>query len=272
LQPSFKYYLSIITILTVIFSAAVHTEEYRGEVVKSNGKVHIIDARGKCRSVEESGSVVREMDTIVTAEGGNAVVKFNDGALTILHEKSSLQVEKANWLSHLGGKVYFTFRKVLGESRQVKTRFAILGIRGTTFIIHDDDNGQGVALEEGQLDIESPGPAFEIHRQQQLDQFEAYRQEVQQQQEAARHEFDDYRTQVQREFIEFKKRFSLHPNHSIRFDGIRVDESIFDDQVKAEFVNFEAIAGELLDEFREQARQYREQLDSEQKLDQEDVY
>jgi len=270
LHSSFKYYLSTLTILVVIFSATAQTEEYRGEVVKANGEVHIIDAEGKRRRVEESSFIVREMDTIVTAEGGNAIVRFNDGVLSILREKSRLQVEKANWLSHLGGKIYFTFRKVFSERRQVKTRFATLGIRGTTFIIYDDDNGQRVALEEGLLDIESPGPVFEIHKQQALDEFEAFKQKTLQQKNQMRREFDDYKEQVQRDYIEYGTVFTLQPDHVIRFDGTRVDENLFDDNVTAEFEDFEAIAGELLDEFREQARQYREQMESVQMLDEED--
>jgi len=39
-------------------------------------------------------------------------------------------------------------------------------VRGTTFIISENSqqNGESVALKEGLLQIESTGPAFEIHR------------------------------------------------------------------------------------------------------------
>lgn len=264
MREAFKHFLSAITILVLIFSASAYAEEFGAKVIKVNGEVHIIDVDGNCHTVEESRFLVREMDTIVTAEGGNAIVRFNDGALSVLDENSRLQVEKTSWLSHLGGRIYFTFRKVFGERRQVKTRFATLGIRGTTFIVSDDENGQGVALQEGLLDIESTGPAFEIHRQQALDEFETFKQQVLQQQQDMRQEFDDYRNQMQRGFIEYKKNFTLQPNYVIRFDGVRVDEAVIDEHIKAEFENFEAIAGELLQEFREQARAYRERMEEEQ--------
>jgi len=265
LQEAFKYFLFASTILVLIFSACANAEELSGEVIRADGAVHIIDARGNHHTVEESRFPVREMDTIVTAEGGNAIVRFNDGVLSVLDGNSRLRVEKTRWLSHLGGKIYFTFSKVFGKPRQVKTRFATLGIRGTTFIIYDDDNGQGVALQEGLLDIESPGPAFEIHRQQALDEFEDFKQQALQQKQDLQQEYDDYRKQMQREFIEYKKNFTLQPNHVIRFDGVRVDETVFDENVKAEFENFEAIAGELLDEFREQSRAHRERMEEEKK-------
>ena len=265
LREAFKRFFSTVTILMIMFTACAQAGEFRGKVIKADGGVHIIDAGGNRHTVEESKFLVREMDTIVTAEGGNAIVRFNDGALSVLGEKSSLQVEKTSWLSHLGGKIYFTYRKVFGGTRQLKTRFATIGIRGTTFIIYDDDSGQGVALQEGLLDIESPGPAFEIHRQQELDEFETFKQQALQQQQDMRQEYDDYKQQVQREFIEYNENFTLRPNHVIRFDGVRVDETVIDENVKAEFDNFEAVAGELLQEFREQARAYRERMEEEKK-------
>jgi len=270
LHAIFERFLPIIVILVFTHTAYAHDQVLRGEVIRTEGEVHVVDASGERRVVDEAGFRVREMDTVVTAEGSIAVVRFTDGALSVLDEKSRLQVEKTSWLSHLGGRIYFTFKKVFGERRQVKTRFATLGIRGTTFIVYDDDNRQGVALEEGLLDIESPGPAFEIHRQQQLDEFDAYRQEVLRQKQAFQREFDDYKEQVKSEFIEYKTSFSLPPNHVVRFHGIRVDESIIDDRIRADFENFEAVAGELLNEFSEQASQHREQLENEHILDEED--
>lgn len=264
LQQAFKHFLLLPSILVVLTSGYALADEFRGKVLKVNGEVHIIDANGDRHTVEESKFLIRQMDTIVTAEGGQAIIRFNDGAMSVLDEKSSLQVQKTNWFSHLGGKIYFTFRKVFGEPRQVKTKFATLGIRGTTFIVYDDDNGQGVALQEGLLDIESPGPEFEIHRKKEMDEFETFKQQAREQQQTLRNEFDDYKQQMQREFIEYKKNFTLQANHVVRFDGTRVDESVMDENVKAEFDVFEAIGGDMLEEFREKARAHREQIEKNQ--------
>ena len=210
------------------------------------------------------------MDTVATAEGSHAIIRFDDGVLSVLNEKSRLRVEKTSGLSHLGGAIYFTFRKVFNGKRQIRTRFATLGIRGTTFIVYDDDDGQGVALQEGVLDIESNGAAFEIYRQQQLDEFEAFKQDVQQQQQELRQEFDGYKKQQTQKFIEYTDNFTLQPNHVVRFDGARVSESMIGESVKEDFEDFEMIAGELLQEFREQTRRHQEMLENKQKLDEED--
>ncbi len=259
-------------LLVLAFSSRSLAVDFRGEVIGVDGCVHVIDADGKRRPVEQAGERLREMDTVVTEEGGNAIVQLDDGVLSVLSEKSRLRVEKTHWLSHLGGQIYFTFRKVFSGSRQVKTRFATLGIRGTTFIVYDDIDGQSVALQEGSLGVESVADAFEMHRQQQLEDFDAFRQEVMQQKEQLHREFDDYKKGQAQAFIEYKNSFILQPDRVIRFTGVRVDEAPLDDEIEADFGNFEAIAGELLDEFRERSRQHREQLDSKPVIDEDDFY
>ena len=270
LKTALKYFFFSLTLAVSIFSARTLAGDARGEVIAVDGSVHVIDAAGDRRPVQQPGFLLREADTIITDEGANAVVRFDDGALSVLDEKSRLRIEKTRWLSHLGGKIYFTFRKFFNGKRQVRTRFATLGIRGTTFIVYDDDRGQGVALQEGLLDIESSGPVFEIYRQRELDEFEAFKKQVQQEQEELRDEFDEFKMQLSREYIEYRESFALNPGHVVRFVGARVDESRIDDDIKADFESFEAIAGELLEEFRARSQRQKEMIEQEQSLDDED--
>ncbi len=246
-----------------LFTATVGADEARGKILKINGEVHVINQAGASRKVEDSKFIVHEFDTIVTEGGGKAVVQFNDGALSVLDEKSRLRIEQNSWFSHLGGKIYFTFRKVFGEPRQVSTRFATIGVRGTTFIVYGDETGEGgLALQEGSLEIESPGDAFELHIKRELDDFEAFKKQAQERERALRKEFEDYKKQVNDEFVEYRKSFSLQSNRVLRFNGNRVDETSLEagdnDAMKTDFSNFEQEAGELLEQFREQSKQHRE--------------
>lgn len=243
-------------LITLVMQGSVYAEEYRGRILKVNGDVHIITEKGEMRKLEESKFLVREMDTIVTTENGSAVVRFNDGSMSVMSEKSQLRVEKTNWLSHIGGKIYFTFRKVFGKPKKVRTRFATIGVRGTTFIITDDDiTGQGVALQEGLVEVESPGEAFEIHREQEEDEFAAFKQGMRERQQQIQDEFAEYKNETMQQFVEYKKEFLLEPNYVIRFDGNRVDETKMTENDMKEFEAFEAIAGEMLRQFREQSKQ-----------------
>jgi hypothetical protein len=233
-------------------------ETSRGRILKVEGDVQVINEHGEVRKSGKSWLLVKELDTIETGKGGKAVVQFTDGALSVLDEKSRLRIEKTNWLSHLGGKIYFTFRKVFGEPRKVKSKFATIGVRGTTFIVQDDEKGKGVALQEGQLEVESPGEAFEIHKQKAMSEFEAFKQQAKDKKAALKDEYSKYKKKTMKEFVEYKKSFTLESNHVIRFDGNRVDESEMGEDTKAEFDDFEAVAGEMLLEFRQQSKEHRE--------------
>jgi ferric-dicitrate binding protein FerR (iron transport regulator) len=229
---------------------------YRGKVLKFNGEVDVVNAKGEKRSVQKVDEPLSEMDTIVTGENSRIVVQFDDGALSVLDEKSRLRVEKTSWFSYLGGKVYFTFKKVFGPQRNVKTRAATLGIRGTTFIIKENAemDGESVALKEGLLQVESTGPAFEIHKQREMNEYERYRMEQMAEKQQMQDEFDEYKKQTMREFVEYRRQFTLKPNRVIRLSGYRIDETAMSDSDKADFEAFESEAEDLIEEFRSRSK------------------
>ena len=256
--------LPVLALGLLIQTNSSYAEGDRGVILKTSGVVKIINAQGEAREVTESKAIVREMDIVSTGEGSRAVVRFNDGALSVLNEKSSLQVEKKNWLSHIGGKIYFTFRKVLGGERKVKTKFSTIGIRGTTFIVYDnEEDGEGVALQEGKLELESSGDDYEIHRQKPIDDFSAFKQQAADAQKAMKNEYDSYKKQTMEEFVEYKKSFTMQANHVIRFDGNRVDETEMGEKEQTSFSDFESIAGEMLETFRSQSKDHRQQQENE---------
>ena len=238
------------------FSLMAEQTGFRGKVLKFSGDVEIINAKGEKRTVKNTDEPLNENDTIVTKEGARIVMQFDDGALSVLDEKSRLRVEKTSWFSYLGGKVYFTFKKVFGEPRQVKTRAATIGIRGTTFIIseNDEQNGESVALKEGLLDIESTGPAFEIHKQKEMSEFEQFKLEQMRAKQATLDEFEQYKKQIAQEFVEYRREFTLQPNRVISLSGYRVDEAAMTEADKADFESFESEAEDLIKQFRARSK------------------
>lgn len=257
-------YISVFVVGLMVLSRAsmvwAEPQQYRGKVLKFNGDVEVVNAKGEKRSVQKVNEQFNEMDTIVTKQGARVVVRFDDGALSVLDEQSRLRVEKTSWFSYLGGKVYFTFKKVFGPPRQVKTRAATIGIRGTTFIISENSerSGESVALKEGRLQIESTGPAFEIHKKKVVDAFEQYKLQRQQESDALQKEFEQYRQQTSRDFIEYRRSFILQPERVINLSGYRIDETAITRDNKADFEAFEAEAEEMLKVFRRKVEMIKE--------------
>ena len=238
----------------ILQSSALLAElnKYRGKVLKFSGDVEVVNASGEKRFVKNTDEALNEMDTIVTKNGASIIVQFDDGVLSVLDEKSRLRVEKTSWFSYLGGKVYFTFKNYFGEPRRVKTRAATIGVRGTTFIISENEkqNGDIVALKEGLLQIESTGPAFEIHRKKIIDEFSQFKQQRQQEKQAMQNEYEQYKQQTRQEFIEYRRQFVLQPNRVINLSGYRVDETVMSEAIKADFESFESETEDLIKAFR----------------------
>ncbi len=248
----------VVCIVIAIQSSVLLAEQNkpRGKILKFSGEVEVVNARGERRFIKKADEPLHEMDTIVTKKDARVVVRFDDGALSSLDEKSRLRVEKTNWFSYLGGKIYFTFKKVFGEPRHVRTRAATIGVRGTTFIIseNNEQNGESVALKEGLLQIESTGPAFEIHKKKVMDDFEQFKQQQHQAQKKMRDEFEQYKKQTQRDFIEYRRNFTLQPNRVISLSGYRVDETAMSEASKVDFEAFESEAEDLIKEFRSRSK------------------
>jgi len=254
----FRNFFTLLITLAVFMQpvSLLADSAYRGKVLKYNGDVEVVNEKGEKRSVQKVDEPLSEMDTIVTKENARVVVQFDDGALSVLDEKSRLRVEKTSWFSYLGGKVYFTFKKVFGPQRNVKTRAATLGIRGTTFIIKEnaEQDGESVALKEGLLQVESTGPAFEIHKQREMNEYERYRMEQMAEKQKMQDEFDEYRKQALREFVEYRRQFTLKPDRVISLSGYRIDETGMTDSDKADFEAFESEAEDLIKEFRSRSK------------------
>ena len=231
---------------------SLYADDFRARIVKVQGEVYVVNPEGERRSPEKTQFLVNQKDTVVTRKGGKAVVQFDDGAMSVLDEKSSLRVEQSGWISQLGGKVYYIFRKVFGkkEPKKVTTKFATIGIRGTSFIVYADDE-ESVALKDGKLNIESPGEAYEIRKQKQAEDFSAFKQQMREREEALQQEYKDYRKNIKQEFVEYKKSFDLEANRVIRFDGNRVDEEDLSADMHTEFNDFEAFASDYIDAYRE---------------------
>ena len=254
----FKNFFTLLTALAVFMQPVSLLAEsaYRGKVLQFSGDVEVVGARGEKRSVQKVDEQLNEMDTIITGEDARVVVQFDDGALSVLDEKSRLRVEKTSWFSYLGGKIYFTFKKVFGPQRNVKIRTATLGIRGTTFIIAENAelDGESVALKEGLLFVESTGPAFEIHKQREMSDFERYRMAQMAEKRQMQDEYDEYKKQTMREYIEYRRQFTLKPNRVISLSGYRIDEKEMTEADMADFESFESEAEDLIKEFRSRSK------------------
>jgi len=247
-------FIFLLLIQSTLWAANDGAHNSRAKIVKIQGQVYIQNSKGEKRQVNSKPFLVNSDETVLTSKGSKAVLQFNDGAMSVLGEKSSLRVEKSGWLSQLGGKVYYVFRKVFGKekSKKVTTRFATIGIRGTTFIVDVEEGSEQVALQEGKLNIESPDDDYEFYKPAAVENdFAAYQAQQKERENKLHDEFKNYKKDLKKDFIEYKKNFDLEANKVVSFNGKRVDESDLDKNWQSSFDSFSEFSRDYIEAYKE---------------------
>ncbi|HEX5635844.1 MAG TPA: hypothetical protein VFY78_02055, partial [Gammaproteobacteria bacterium] len=77
-----KSIVGLIAGVALVFAMSASADEFRARLVKVHGDVVIVNDKGEERKPEKNQYLVNKMETVVTRDGGKAVVQFDDGALS----------------------------------------------------------------------------------------------------------------------------------------------------------------------------------------------
>ncbi|NOR58348.1 MAG: iron dicitrate transport regulator FecR, partial [Sulfurimonas sp.] len=157
-----KFLMSLfITLLSVTVASASAT---LGSVELSKGNVKVKSEGSFKKSKVTKGLEIKKGDLITTSKNANAVIKLLDGSTLVLDSSSTLHFASANMAEQETGKVYYKITsRDAKNALKVKTPFAIIGIKGTTFIV-DSGEKSSVKLKEGVVGIQSIKEEFELYR------------------------------------------------------------------------------------------------------------
>jgi hypothetical protein len=121
-----------------------------GLVKVAKGNVQI--QRGDARLAAAVGSAVQAADVIVTGADGSAGITFSDNSLVSVGPNSVFAIDKYNFdtTTHVGefegnlkkGRLAAISGKMVKqspESMKIRTPSAIMGVRGTEFVVQVDD-------------------------------------------------------------------------------------------------------------------------------------
>jgi hypothetical protein len=121
-----------------------------GLIKVAKGNVQI--QRGDARLAAAVGSAVQPADVIVTGADGSAGITFSDNSLVSVGPNSVFAIDKYNFdtTTHVGefegnlkkGRLAAISGKMVKqspESMKIRTPSAIMGVRGTEFVVQVDD-------------------------------------------------------------------------------------------------------------------------------------
>jgi ferric-dicitrate binding protein FerR (iron transport regulator) len=173
-------------------------------------------------------------DVIITGEKSNAVISLFDGSSVIVDENSKFKINTESSFEQEQGKAYYSIEKQEQKGIEVKTPFAVIGVKGTEFIVNSTSENQSVALKKGLLNIESLKDQFELRRKKELSAFEAFM-------EKTKSAFTDYKKKQKKEFVEFVDKFELKPDKMVSFSNNIVNEDELSKELDKEFEKFRSL-------------------------------
>lgn len=221
-------------ILTLIFalSTSINASAVVGSVSKIVGSVKVKSEGSFKKSKVQLDQKIKEGDLITTSRKGKVVISLVDGSDVVLGKSSSVHFKKNKSLEQNAGKVFYKIAsRDAKNSIKIKTPFAIIGIKGTTFTINSQKGNESVALKEGKIGVTSIEEAFNLYRKEVLAKYNEY---VMDQMKG----FEKFKGTNKPE-PEITKEFDLEAGNVISFSGKTVKESAWNDGDDAEFDEFE---------------------------------
>lgn len=220
-----------------LFTTFVHASVAIATVQKIKGAVKIKKEASIKKESALEGLEVLVGDMLISSKESSAVLVLSDGSSLVLDANSILYFKSQNELEQKEGKIFYKITpRDASAALKIQTPFAIIGIKGTTFIV-DVNQSSSVSLKEGLIGIQSVKEEFEFYKMN------------------LKKEYDDYVTKQQSDFEKFKDEqkpveaemvteFDLHASNKVSFNQNRVDEDSLSEEDAKGFEYFE----EMLEE------------------------
>ena len=204
---------------------------------KMDGLIKILPNNSIKKLKAKAQTAIYAGDMVLTYQKSHAVLELTDGSYVVLDERSSIRFY-VNALEQKSGRVLYDIQKRSAKNAlKVKTDFAIIGIKGTTFIVDAQAHAPSIALKEGIVEIRSIREDFELHRKQVFAEFEAYKKRENQ-------EFQAYKEQYKKS-VSHVKSFELKQGKVVSFQGKIADENDFNAKSNADFEYFKKVQQSL---------------------------
>ncbi len=227
-----------IAIFLTFFITEASASSIIGSVELISGSVKVKSEGSLKKSKLFVGSKINRGDLITTSKGAKALLKLIDETVIVLDGSSTLHFISSSNTEQTEGKVYYKVTsKDAKNSLKVKTPFAIIGIKGTTFIVEAGKKAS-IKLKEGLIAVHSIKDKFELYKKEVQKQFDDFLSREQ----AA---FKEYKQAQQPGFVEITSEFDIQAGESISFDGNKAKESSWTKEDDDEFERFERLMTSL---------------------------
>ena len=225
--------------ITLLFSTTLYATLPIGIVSLCKGNIKLKHKNSIVKKKVQTGTKIQEGDLISSTLKSAAKIKLIDGSVVVLDQSSSIYFKSLSQAEQKSGTILYRITsRDAKNALKIKTPFAIIGIKGTTFIVNATDNAS-VSLKEGLLGINSLHQEFYLYRKKLEDEFAAFKAQGDKHIKKQKEEFERYKQQ-QSEYkkVEIVKSFDLKAGNKISFEGRDVKEKSFSKSEDSEFQHF----------------------------------
>lgn len=208
-----------------------------GEVVAVKGTVKLKTEKSIKKVKIDAGYTLQSGDMIISSKDSYAKLKMKDDSLIVLDKNSIIRFLSSSELKQERGKIYYKItHKEVKNPLHVRTNFAIIGIKGTVFIVKAEEKKE-VLLQKGVVEISSIKEEFALYKKRVNDEFKKFK-------ETQNKDFENYKQSLY-EKVKMTKSFDLYNMNKVEFDGNKVRENSFEESDKNEFEYFKTLIDEI---------------------------
>ncbi len=234
--------LLFISALLSLFTV-LNAQNIVGKIKSFNGTIKV-KSEGSIKKKKVTSNIdIKAGDLVTTSSNSSIEIKLIDGSLIVLAQRSTIHFTSVYEAQQIEGKVLYSITsRDAKNSLKIETPFAVIGIKGTKFIINATEN-ESVTLKEGLIGVTSLNAEFELYRKKLDDEFSAFKA---QSEAAIQHEKDEFEKYKKDSYTKYEKpiitkEFDLHALHRISFDGSKVKEDSFGESDKKAFDYFDKL-------------------------------
>jgi len=238
MKSNFIIWTFLLLLLSSLQASAATEEKSVATLDRFDGLVKVMPKGSLRRSKAEAQHKLYSGDMVLSYRGAHALIILNDGSKVVLDESASIRFSMDEVNQESGVVYYEIHHRNAKHGLTVKTEFAIIGIKGTTFIVNANDKSESVALQEGKIEVASPTVAYRLYRDKVKADFEAYQSKQNQ-------GFEAYKNRQNEKIESHVKAFEMEAGKVVNFKDTTVDESDFDADVTADFERFKRIQASL---------------------------
>jgi len=221
--------------------------ETLGTVLSFKGSVKVKAQSSIKKQRILKGLSIQPGDLFVSAKNSSVILKLLDGSLVVLDELSSIHFSSLYDAQQLKGQVLYKITsRDAKNSLKIKTPFAVIGIKGTTFIISATKKDASVKLQEGLIGIASLNADFELYRKKVQKEFDDYKARQDAAMQVQLNEFERYKNRQKKySTMQKTKEFDLEAGNTISFNAQVAKERSFSKDDNAAFDYFTKLINEM---------------------------